>query len=100
MIHHTRVIALIAMSVLALASIGLAQDTTSEIPPEAAAAMGIGIIVWVVVMLVSLAIQIGVAIFLYKDATARGGSAVGWAIFGFFLPILALIIWLIVRPKT
>ena len=98
--HSRRVAALIALLTLVLASVALAQETTGEIPPEAAAAMGVGIVIWVVMMVVSLAVSIGIAVFLYKDATKRGGSAVGWAIFGFFLPILALIIWLIVRPKN
>jgi len=84
---------------LLLGAVALAQETTGEIPPEAAAGMAVGIVVWVVMMVVSLAISIGVAIFLYKDATARGKSGAGWALFGFFLPILALIIWLITRPK-
>ncbi|MBM3499323.1 MAG: hypothetical protein FJX74_11710 [Armatimonadetes bacterium] len=99
MTQGRRLAALIALLTLLLASVALAQETTGEIPPEAAAAMGVGIIVWVVMMLVSLAVSIGIAVFLYKDATRRGGSAAGWAVFGFFLPILALIIWLIVRPK-
>ncbi len=39
------------------------------------------------------------AIWHYKDAEKRGKSGVGWLLVSLILPILATIIWLIVRPK-
>ncbi len=43
-------------------------------------------------------IDILIMIYMYKDAKKRGKSGVLWLIIGFFLGILGLIIWLIVRP--
>jgi len=48
-------------------------------------------------MLAPLIINILIAIYMYKDANKRGESGVLWGIIGFFLSIIGLIIWLIVR---
>ena len=52
----------------------------------------------IVCSLLSLIINILIMVFLYKDAEKRGKSGILWAILGFFLSIIALIIWLLVRP--
>ena len=74
-----------------------AQGTTTE--PSAnplAGLLGGGLcIVW----LVSFVIAILLMIWVYKDAKARGQNAVLWLILTFFFGIVALIVWLIIRPK-
>ena len=96
-----RLAALCAVLVLLLGSVLLAQDTTGELPPEAAAGLAAGVLIVVIIAaVVGLVIQIVIIVFLYKDATARGQSGALWAILGFFFGLLALIIWLIIRPKT
>jgi len=52
-----------------------------------------------VVVVVGLVLRAWVAIWLYRDATARGRSGIGWAAIGLLSPIVALVVWLIVRPK-
>jgi hypothetical protein len=49
--------------------------------------------------LVGLAIEIYILYFMYTDAEARGQSGIMWAAIGFFLGLLGLIIWLIMRPE-
>lgn len=57
---------------------------------------GIGLVFFVLPLLIS----IGIAWFIYKDATRQGNpQAVLWAVLGFFFNIIGLIIYLIARPK-
>lgn len=51
------------------------------------------------IFLVGLAIEIYIIYFLYTDANARGQNGVLWAVIGFFLSWVGLIIWLIMRPE-
>ena len=89
------------MLVLLLGSALLAQQPSGELPPEAAAGLAAGVLIVVIIaIVVGLVIQIIIIVFLYKDATRRGQSGALWAILGFFFSWVALIIWLIVRPKT
>ena len=53
-----------------------------------------------IVSLIGLAIQIGVAYWLFTDANQRGKSGILWGILGFFFSLITLVVWLIVRPKT
>jgi hypothetical protein len=42
-----------------------------------------------------------IAVFVAKDANSRGMSGIGWGIFTFFLCIIALPIYLVIRkPKV
>jgi len=50
------------------------------------------------VNIISLVISIVIAVFMYKDAKKRDKSGALWGILGFFFSILALIIWLVIRP--
>ncbi len=50
------------------------------------------------VNIISVVISLLIAIFMYKDAKKRDKSGALWGILGFFFSILALIIWLVVRP--
>lgn len=57
---------------------------------------GIGL----VLVILPLLISIGIAWWIYKDATRAGNpQAVLWAVLGFFFNIIGLIIYLIARPK-
>jgi hypothetical protein len=47
--------------------------------------------------IVGLIIAVVVAILIGKDASARGMSGVGWGIFTFFICIIAMPIYLVVR---
>jgi hypothetical protein len=47
--------------------------------------------------IVGLIIAVVVAILIGKDASARGMSGVGWGIFTFFICIIAVPIYLVVR---
>jgi protein-S-isoprenylcysteine O-methyltransferase Ste14 len=103
MARRLRLPAVFAALILALLVAGavsaLAQQS-EELPPEAAAGIAIGALVIAgLAIIIGLAIQIGIMVFLYRDAEARGQSGVLWAILGFLFPLLALIIWLIIRPK-
>lgn len=49
--------------------------------------------------IVILIVWIFVIVWVYKDAEKRGKSGILWAIIVFFLGIIGLIIWLVVRPK-
>lgn len=75
---------------------------TSEVTEEQAkAACGVCAGIGMLVPLIGLAISIGIAWWIYKDATRRGDKqAVLWAVLGFFLSLLGLIIYIVARPKT
>lgn len=56
---------------------------------------GIGLLFFVL----PLAISIGIAWWIYRDANQRGNpQAVLWAVLGFFFNLIGLIIYLIARP--
>jgi len=78
-----------------------AGSTTTMNEEQAAAACGVCAGLGILAPLIGLAISIGIAWWIYKDATRRGDKqAVLWAVLGFFLSILGLIIYLVARPKT
>lgn len=55
---------------------------------------------YAVSQLIGIAIAAVVAFFVAKDANSRGMSGIGWGIFTFFLCIIALPIYLVIRkPK-
>ncbi|MFX0163559.1 MAG: zinc-ribbon domain-containing protein, partial [Candidatus Hodarchaeota archaeon] len=49
-------------------------------------------------ILVSLIIVVLIGLWIYRDAESRGENGVLWLIIVFFLNIIGLIIWLLVRP--
>ena len=76
----------------------LAQVTATEPSANPLAALlggGLCMVVW----LVSFIIAILLMIWVYKDAKSRGQNAFLWLILTFFFGIVALIVWLIIRPK-
>ena len=87
---------LLALSSLCLPTLAaFAQDTTTNTGASAAGCLGGGI-VWII----SLAISIGLTIFVYTDAKKRGmDNPILWAILTFFTGLIGLIIYLLVRKK-
>src|SRR5687767_1162286 len=60
-----------------------------------AACGGVGLIF----IILPLALSIGIAWWIYRDANRRGNpQAVLWAVLGFFFNIIGLIIYLVARP--
>ena len=53
---------------------------------------------WAIAVLVGLAIQVAILVFVYKDAKKRGAEPMLWLVLVFFTGLIGLIIWLIVRP--
>ena len=49
-------------------------------------------------ILVSIIIVVLIGLWIYRDAESRGENGVLWLIIVFFLNIIGLIIWLLVRP--
>lgn len=92
-----RAVALTAVLLLVGASLALTQQMSDD---EAAAVLGFGLMVWVGICCVSLVVKIACAWWMWKDADSKGQSGPLWGILGFFFDIIALIIWLIMRPKT
>jgi len=52
-----------------------------------------------IIIVIDLIISLIIAIWIHKDAKERGKNSTNWAIIGFILSILGLIIWLLVRPS-
>ena len=52
-----------------------------------------------IIVVFDLIISLIIAIWIYKDAKERGKNCTAWAIVGFVLSIIGLIIWLLVRPS-
>jgi len=79
----------------------LAQDASPANDAAGAAAgflgLGCGCIIWLVIM----AVWIGLAVYVYKDAKARGmENAILLTILTLFTGILGFIIYLLMRPKN
>jgi len=93
----------LSLLILALPALVLAQTYTYEgtIPPEEAAAWGIGcLIVSLVVGLAWTVVWIILMVWVYKDAKARGmENPAVWLILIIFTHIIGFIIYLVVRPK-
>ena len=49
--------------------------------------------------LVMLGVWIAVTVWTYRDAQARGENGVLWAVIVFFLGLIGLVIWLVVRSN-
>jgi RsiW-degrading membrane proteinase PrsW (M82 family) len=89
---------LILLGSLSVPATLLAQGTTEPsgtATGAAAALLGTCLIVGLVILVINILLLIWV----YKDAKARGQNAVLWLILTFFFGIVALIVWLIIRPK-
>jgi NADH:ubiquinone oxidoreductase subunit 3 (subunit A) len=72
-------------------------DGVEDVPPAACAGC---LAVGMAVPLVFLVLSIGIALWIFRDATERGIQAPPlWAILGFFLNVLGLVIYLIARKN-
>ena len=98
----TVLLACILLSV-AVSTIASAQtypwDTTDYYGDEAAAAGLFGLsMLCCVLIAIPWIIWLVLAIWVYKDAEKRGKSGILWFLIVFFLGIIGIIIWLVVRP--
>ncbi|MEM0467045.1 MAG: zinc ribbon domain-containing protein [Candidatus Thermoplasmatota archaeon] len=66
---------------------------------DAAAFMGLGLVVCAVICIIWFVVWILVAIWVYKDAEKRGKSGVIWLLIVILTGIIGLIIWLVVRGE-
>jgi len=50
-------------------------------------------------ILVPIAIQVAILVWVYKDSRARGmESSLGWMAFVFFVPLIGILVYLFTRP--
>jgi len=82
---------------LLLAPLALAQNPPLE-PKDVGLPIGLILGCWCAAALVGIAIKVGIMVFIYKDAQARGTEPMLWLVLAFFFDVIVLIVWLIVRP--
>jgi hypothetical protein len=90
-----------ATAVLAAAGTALGADDFTVTTSSSGSAVGgmFGLICGLLISLVALVLVIWIAVWIYRDATKRGAPAVLWVLLWLFFSWLALIIYLVVRPK-
>lgn len=96
-----RPFALASLLLLVCGTFALAQvqpNNAPNLPPEAGGAIAVWCACVGIAVLVSIAIEVAILMFVYKDAKARGTDPLLWLILCFFTTWIGLIIWLIVRP--
>ena len=77
---------------LILPLVALAQDDGSGLAI-------FGSLVSCLIGLVALGVWIAVTVWTYRDAQARGENGILWAVIVFFLGLIGLVIWLVVRSN-
>lgn len=93
---RTRVLLILLLVCVAVPLAAQYEDTSGVEAAAGLAAMG-GCAIFV---LIALAINIFILIWVYRDAKARGmDNAVLWLVIVLFTGLLGLIIYLVVRPK-
>ncbi len=98
--RSSKTLAVLILALLVASAVAALAQEAEELPPEAAAGIAIGAFVIAgLAIIIGLAVQIIIMVFLYRDAEARGQSGALWAILGFLFSWVALIVWLIIRPK-
>lgn len=102
-LQRLRPFALAFLMLLLCGTLALAQPANPPLTDEQANAVGGGAVVmvcvcWAIAVLVGLAIQVAILVFVYKDAKKRGAEPMLWLVLVFFTGLIGLIIWLIVRP--
>jgi len=90
---------LLTMACSAIASATNPWDDYYSNSADAAAFMGLGLIVCAIIGIIWFVIWILVAIWVYKDAEKRGKSGVLWLLIVIITGLLGLIIWLVVRGE-
>jgi phospholipase D-like protein len=89
---------LAVLSTLMVSQLLLAQNNNGDPAASCAACGGCG--VFIVLCLIGLGIAIFLAIWVSRDAKARGmDNATLWVVLVIFLGLIGLVIYLIVRPK-
>jgi MFS family permease len=83
---------------ITISTIASAQYDWEPTPADAGLFMGLGLMMCCIVGIIPLIISILIGWWMSKDATKRGKSGGLWFIIGFFLGLLGLIIWLVIRP--
>lgn len=103
---HVKKVSLVSLVVglasLLLPAVVLAADdiTVTSSGDAAGAAFGIGMIIcYLLALVVALVLVVWVAVWIYKDANKRGAPAVLWVVLWIFFGWIALVIYLIARPK-
>ncbi len=74
--------------------IGIGTNLQLQIDGWGWACGGLFCLIWLLPLIISLVI----GYWMYKDAEKRNENGVLWFIIGFFLSIIGLIIWIVVRP--
>ena len=81
-------------------SVALAQSRPGEPSPEACAACGAGIGGIILILIVGVALNIGLLVWVARDAKSRGmDSAVLWMVLVMFTSVIGLIIYIFSRPQ-
>ncbi len=98
-----RPFALASLLLLVCGALALAQQNNPpNFPPEAGAAAGGAIALYCacvgIAVLIGVAVEVAILVFVYRDAKARGADPMLWMILCFFTNWIGLVIWLIVRP--
>lgn len=94
-----KVVAAIALSLPTAAA--WAQPTTPAEEQATRMACGACAGVAMAIPLIALAISIIIAIWIHRDATARGNpQATLWAVLGFLFGIVGLVVYLVVRNQA
>ncbi len=88
-----------ALSVLALALLLLAAPLGTAFAQDDTTATLIGSVMYIFCCLVVLIVDIALAIWTKKDADKRGANGTLWAVLVFFFGLVALVIYLLTRPK-
>jgi hypothetical protein len=97
-------LAVLCLTLLSGPAVAMAQQPEFPLDPEdAGAAAGAGACacggVAIFIMLAVAVVWIFVLVWVYRDATARGmENAVIWVLLTFFLGLIGLVVYLIVRP--
>ena len=85
----------IGLALILMIGIGSAQPYGDPYDGAGACIGGMMCIIGVVWLIIAIAL----AVWVYKDAEARGENGVLWLIVVILLGLIGLIIWLIARPK-
>jgi cytochrome bd-type quinol oxidase subunit 2 len=89
----------LALSLALLLAIGIGSAYNGYTDEEALGALACLSGTMCILPVIWLIVAIALAVWVYKDAEARGESGVLWLIVCALLGVIGFIIWLIVRPK-
>ena len=94
-------VALVLLSSIPLVAQTAGEGQVSEDDAAALACCAVGTGLMLIIPLLVLVMSIIIAVWMYRDATARGDSqAVLWAVIGLLFNLLGLIIYIIARKNS